>query len=422
MIFVGPEYLNDETLPYISDLLYHERLLYSLPVGFHPIEINSVIEFPSYCSNHSIALPKIIWDMCHLYFENSKASISAIKKIEPLRNGPITIVMLSYPRNRAAIEETANMIKENPIFIEEFKKVNMDKRFLARELLSHVLYEVFLEEGFQGAIAYLQEKAKTPDDFLILSAAVILNRLKFFTDPSAELILYEHSWYQAISEASTLLYGNNTQNDESDDEEFKIEHFRYKLFETILLPIFGKCDSADKANKVKSLLCDRKEEIISLKDECKRIATEVILLPTQNNAIREDQLRDLIKNKIADPLNGIVQTPKTELQSFIGNFLLDSTVIGGLLTVLQGFDASLVGTSAAAGFISSGIRNIIGNRSQKKDIPPKLIAENLRKSTKSILEMQDYLTSISISQVDHPPLNERMPNKTNAADAKKQRG
>jgi hypothetical protein len=62
------------------------------------------------------------------------------------------------------------------------------------------------------------------------------------------------------------------------------------------------------------------------------------------------------------------------------DFLLDSTVIGGLLALTQGGGTAVVGTAAAAGALSTGIRYLVRERSQKKTKPSKLLADGVRKA------------------------------------------
>jgi hypothetical protein len=85
MLVVAPGYLNEHCLPYASDIFYHKRLLYFLPTGFHPLELHSIALFPQYCHEHSVVMPKLIWEMCHLYFENSKRAVGCLDILEPLR-------------------------------------------------------------------------------------------------------------------------------------------------------------------------------------------------------------------------------------------------------------------------------------------------------------------------------------------------
>jgi hypothetical protein len=60
MVVVAPGYLNEKSLPYASDIFYHNKLLYFLPTGFHPIELNSVGLFPDFCKSHEVAMPQIL--------------------------------------------------------------------------------------------------------------------------------------------------------------------------------------------------------------------------------------------------------------------------------------------------------------------------------------------------------------------------
>jgi hypothetical protein len=79
MLVVAPGYLNEHCLPYASDIFYHKRLLYFLPTGFHPLELHSISLFPQYCYGHSVAVPKLIWEMCNLVvLENNNGSLTQL--------------------------------------------------------------------------------------------------------------------------------------------------------------------------------------------------------------------------------------------------------------------------------------------------------------------------------------------------------
>ena len=100
MLLVAPGYLNERSLPYVSDVFYHDRVLYFLPTGFHPLELNSVALFPDYCYGHSIPMPQLIWTMCGLYFQNSRPASECIEILEPLRKKHVAIAIASYSRDR----------------------------------------------------------------------------------------------------------------------------------------------------------------------------------------------------------------------------------------------------------------------------------------------------------------------------------
>lgn len=402
MLIICPGYLNDISLPLASDILYHKKLLYFLPTGFHPIELHSVAGFPSYCLQNSIALPSIIWEMCNLYFENGKVAIDCIDKIEPLRGKSITIAASSYARSRKMINESKKILNTHTELFELFKAVELDLRFAARELLSHVLFEIFLDVGLKGAIEYLQDNSRKPEDFLFLICAVLLNRLRIFDQPSIEIAVYEHSWYPLISKFSKINKSGIESEAVETSDEFTVEHFRYKLFETLLFPILGRCDSRQNSAIVAKLIEDKESAIDSFKEECKNIAVEIVLLPTEDENLRQDILKDRIKQRIVEPLSEILNKQRSEVKKITSDFFLDSTVVGGILTLLQGFNPMVISTAAAAGFISTGIRYTINSRSQKADHPSTLLAESILKSTIEFEKVQKQLEQVTLSEINIP--------------------
>jgi hypothetical protein len=165
MIVAGPGYISHKQLPLVSDIFYHGKLTYLLPTGTNPDEWKTVIGFPDYCYQNSIAFPQIIWDMCKLYFENNENAVKAINMLEPLRSDLIRLAATIYPRGRVQIESVLTLLERYPVLLERFDELVFDRSLAARELLSHVLYEIFLVEGYKGAVDYLQFNTRTPDRF-----------------------------------------------------------------------------------------------------------------------------------------------------------------------------------------------------------------------------------------------------------------
>jgi hypothetical protein len=401
MVVVGPGYLNHNCLPYASDIFYHKNLIYLLPTGFHPIEMNSVIEFPSYCYDHSIAFPKIIWEMCSLYFDNSKAANEALDIIEPLRGKFIKIVATSYPRGRTAIRSAKRLLMVHPSLQECFERTAFDIRFAARELLSHVLFEVFLEDGYKGAVKYLRANSEKPEELLRLVAAVLINRLRKL--PIHTLLLYEHTWYPMIRQMDALgLFDKSMDSTIGETDSFDVEHFRYKLFETILLPIFGRCDSLPKSRMIAEVAEKKYQEIEEFKRVCGTIAREVVLLPTTSVEIKQTKLSDMIGEYVTEPLSAIVEQQSKQVQNLLRAFVLNSTVIAGLLAALTGTDIGILGVAAAAGAISTGVRYILRLHSQQKVEPTALLLTGMRNRRVAYEQVERHLNSVSIEQLTLP--------------------
>lgn len=401
MIVVGPGYLNHNCLPYASDIFYHRNLIYLLPTGFHPIELHSVSGFPRYCYDHSIAFPKIIWEMCSLYFENGIAAKEALDIIEPLRERFINIIATIYPRGRTAIRSAKQLLMEHPLLQECFERTPFDIRFAARELLSHVLFEVFIEEGYKGAVKHLRANSEKPEEFLRLVAAILINRLRKL--PIRTLLLYEHTWFPMLNQMNDLgLFDKPGDSAVAEADSFDVEHFRYKLFETILLPIFGRCDSQPKSRAIAEVADKKCQEIEEFKRVCGTIAREVVLLPTSDVEIKQTKLSDMVREYVTEPLSAIVEQRSKQVQNLLRDFVLDSTVIAGLLTVLQGADVRTLGVAAAAGAVSTGVRYILRPKSQQKVKPNALLATGMQEMGVACEQVERHLNSITMQQVTLP--------------------
>jgi len=398
MIVVGPGYLNERSLPYASDVFYHGRLLYFLPTGFHPLELHSVAQFPEYCAIHSVPMPSVIWEMCRLYFQNSGPANTCLEVLEPLIQEHITVAVPSYPRGRYAVERAQALLCDHPLLLTAFADIDIDMRFVSRELLSHVLFEIFIEEGFRGAIAYLNANGDSPQKLVRLVAAILLNRLKIFANRQTKLLVYEHTWYPFMHSALDLLSGEGTQNDHA----FKVEHFRYKLFETILLPIFGKCDSKRKSELAAKTAQKRERAIVGLKEQCEIVAREVVLLPTQNEELRQKVLADEIKTRISEPLADLIRKPQRDVLNLLRDFTLDSTVIGGLLASAQGATGAVLGLAATAGAVATGVKYLISEEQGRLEKPSQLLLDGMRKARLDEESVQKHLRSISVDQLRIP--------------------
>lgn len=399
MAIVIPEYLSKKSLPLASDIFFHQNIIYFLPTGFHPIEINNVLDFPDYCKKKEVALPYIIWDSCRLYFEADKESLECAEILEPFRRSFIKCVLPIYPRGRKEIDDCKVFLKENQDIYEDFKKIALDLTFVSRELLSHILYEIFLEEGNEGAIEYIRENMSSIDDFLFLIAAVLINRLRIFSEMDSAFLIYNHSWYPVFSKISDLLC--KVEKNSSSDS-FLVEHFQFKLFESILYPVFGYCDLKTKNEKIAKIIKEKIAEINYLKEECMSIAEEVVLLPTTDNTLRQKRLSNLLNKRIVEPLGDITNRPARDIDQIIKDFLLDSTVVGGLIVTIQKPDPTVFKIALAAGAISAAARYLFRDKSLEKNIPNQVILEGMKKMKIDYEQIQKDIRGILIEDTSFP--------------------
>lgn len=391
-------------MPYASDIFYHGHLTYFLPTGFMPQEMKTVFEFPQYCRSRAIALPNIIWDMCKLYFENDIEANECVDILDPLRKEHITFALCVYPRNIEMINEAKEFINQHPSLLGIFERTEIDLKFAARELLSHVLYEVVLEKGIPGAVDYLRINSKKDNDLELLIAAAIMNRIQIFKSFESVLI-YEHDWYPLIMEVNkfqNIKNGNDKSSDYNDSES--IEFFRCRLFGEILNPIYDRCNSKSKNEKIGKIAKSKIQEILVLKEKCEVIAREIYLMPTREEEIKKKRMQELIQSEIAIPLSEITEMPLKKAKELLRDFLTDSSIIGGVLLIAQGETFTTLTTAAAARLISSGIRYIINN-SNRKTTPSDLLVTGMKEMNMKYEDVKNHLNSIALEQMSFPKIS-----------------
>jgi hypothetical protein len=399
MAIVIPEYLSKRSLPLASDIFFHQNIIYFLPTGFHPTEINSVLDFPDYCKKNEVALPYTIWDSCRLYFEADKEALECVKILEPFRRNFIKFVLPIYPRGRKEIDDCKVTLKENPDIYKDFKETALDLTFVSRELLSHILYEIFLEEGYEGAVKYIKENFTSIDDLLLLIAAVLINRLRIFSKMDSSFLMYNHSWYPVFDKLLDLLC--KTQKTSSSDS-LLVEHFQYKLFEMILYPVYGYCNLHSKNHEIAKIAKEKVAEINCLKEECMSIAEEVVLLPTTDTNLKQKRLSNLLNKRVVGPLGDIANKPVKDINQIIKDFVLDSTVVGGLVAMIENPDPIVLKVALAAGAISASARYLFRDKSLEKNIPSQIILEGMKKMRVDYEQIQNDIKGILIEDTSFP--------------------
>lgn len=391
---VCPDYLCKDTLPYAADIFYHGNLTYFMPTGFTPSEWENVMEFPQYCAERNISLPQIIWEMQKKYFECSKQAVISSKILEPFGK-KILKVLTSYPRDIAAISEARLEIKRNNKIMEKFLGIEIDFNFLTRELFSHVFLEVYLEGGFEYVRYYLETNFSNQEKMFELLAAVLVNRMyKVYNSGGINCIVYNHSCYPFLLE----IFEKKEENKVSFDSD-SIDSSAYRLFTEIITPIFGRCDSVQKSEYISQVVERDEEAILGLKNICKEIVETSIFYANDKIDLRDKKLKELVMEKVLEPLSCMMLKPKKDVKKILTDFILDSTVIGGILSISQGFDAGTVGVSAAAGIVSVGLKYILSEEKGKKNLPEKFLLEELKKNKLDYLQYEKEMQQISFSQI-----------------------
>lgn len=401
--FIVPSYIAPNTLPYAADILYHKRLIYSMPTGFHPIELSNVYFFPEYCRKEGIALPKMYWNFCEKYFLNTKLALDCIKILDPLRvSGNIKIVQFIYSRGIKAISDAAELVDTNPDINNSIANCPLSIPFIARELLSHVLYEVYLEKdsSFKEVVAYLQQY-QSVEQILKLVYAVLVNRFKMFAHPKfdAPLMVYHPEYVNILTKLNLLMSGSSP---EASDQN-KIDQFTYTLFSQLLLPIYGTCDSLKK-NHIVAIMCKEKSsEIDQLIEECRFIASDILFLQTQDNEVKKQRLAKLIQDRIMGPLSEFCEKEKAEASRILTEFVTESGIIATLLSLFFSPSPLNLLLSVAAAGTSTVLRHVITPRVEPR-LPTKFLLDSLRKMKHSETLFLTEINKIS-SSIDFTSFN-----------------
>jgi len=390
---VCPDYLCEDTLPYAADIFYHENLVYCMPIGISQTEWENVIEFPRYCAEGNIALPQIIWEMQSKYFECSKQAVECSKILEPLGKRVLKVSTV-YARDLAAITSCREKLRENPSIQDAFMKVACDLNFLTRELFSHVFFEIYLEGGFGLVKEYLEKNLCNAEEMFELMCAVVTNRIyKVFDNDGMKYIVYNHSWYPYLKECFKRMSENDDSQKISD-----IDPNIYRLFVEIVTPIFGRCDSNKKTTYIATVAEKQKDAILGLKNVCKEIVEESIFCVNDEIDLRDKKMKDMISNKVIEPLSYMMSRPQRDVKQLITDFILDSTVIGGALSITQGFDYNTVGVAAGAGAISVGLKYITSEKGRKIE-PTRFLLEGLKRNKMDYLNYEKNLQQITFNHI-----------------------
>jgi hypothetical protein len=400
--FVGPDYLCKRNLPYAADVFYHGKIIYFLPTGFHPLETESVASFPEYCISNSIALPMAFWKMCNIYFESAMESKECADILQPLRKDHIVIAESVYNRDLKAIRSMKALISKHPQLYELFKKIPVDMKFASRELMSHALYAVVLERGTSGAAQYLRKQSVSIDTLSKLIAAVILNRIRNITLFPGNLLIFEHEWYPIVLELSKYT-NKGTPNHviHNDEDSGRIEFVKFRLFEQLLNPVYGRCDTLSKSERIAKTISTKADEIKVLKQECQKIATEIVLTPTKDIWLKQQKLSELVEKEIVNPLSEVMERPSREIKNMLADFVLDSTVIAGVLGVAEGASAETLGIAIGAGVISSTLKNLtLGT--WRREVPSQFIVTGMKMLKIKWEVVQKQLSEISIKEISVP--------------------
>ena len=389
---ICPNYLCYNTLPEAADIFYHGNLTYFMPIGISPTEGENILNFPQYCIEKDIALPQIVWLMNKKYFECSKQAVECSDILQPLGKRILKISTI-YSRDIKAIEKTQRELSINNKILESFKQSADDIGFLTRELFSHIFLEVYLEKGIEFVKDYIEINFSDEEKLFELLAAVIVNRMRnVYSSNNINYIVYNHTWYPFLLNIFQYL------QEETSDKTGEIDTKVHRLFTEVVSPIFGRCDSTKKTEYIAHIANKQEDVINSLKKTCQDIVETSMFYVNDELDLRNSKMKSMVIEKVIEPLSYMMSKPKRDVKQILADFTLDSTVLGGILSLTQGFDANTVGMATAAGVISTGLKYIINSKEEKSSA--KFILKELKKNKVEYLEYEKILQQISIDQID----------------------
>ena len=88
-----------------------------------------------------------------------------------------------------------------------------------------------------------------------------------------------------------------------------------------------------------------------------------------------------------------------DIKKLVTDFLLDSTVVGGVLGMMQAPSVETLGIATAAGLISTGLKYVINEKNNSIVEPTKILVDGIKKNHVKYLDYERMLESISLGQL-----------------------
>lgn len=389
---VGPGYIAPEAIPHAADIFYFRDVHYTVPTGFMPIERSNVCEFPRYCREKGVSLPRVYWEMFGQYYDNDRLALDCAELLEPLTKvGKISFDRMLYERDRKTIQQAAKFVAENPGLLRLIMACPISFRFVSREVVSHAVSGIDPNRGvsFDFLIRYLS-RYSSRRKLIELTASVLVHRLEVFMQlersPFDEVLLFEEGQRRVIAEIKKLRLPKDDKNDPKSSEL----HLRYRIFGTLLEPIYGKCDSRKKNSIIASLSKDKASEIESLKEECLFLATDLLSRNIQEEETLRRLLTQLIADRIVRPLGEFTSKSQAETRRLLTDFVLSSGIVTAILSSIIEPNPSTVSLAIAAGGISALAKDLL-NSGFEPSPPTRFLLASLKKMK---VKERDYIVRL----------------------------
>ncbi len=378
MITYIPEHLSKTNLPWISDILYHEKIAYTHPTGFTPDEYEYLIDLYDYFTIKGIKQPMYFWYMLPNYFNLSDEFGEALNILSPLIHKNISISLLAYDRDLYRLNKTNEIFINDPNIYYHLSHVDVDFRLFDRELLSHI-WQVSLEPEFKDIVPYIKDITGEVDSFLINYYSILINKLLFFQSINIGIAIQNQTWLPLLKYLEKYSQSDNNIADSSNDSEFDLEHLKFRLFFELTSPIYGVCDSIKNSQFTLDLLNNKIDEIKALKNKCETIACELIKINCSDKAVLQKILDNELKKHVVLPLSDLIMQRKDKVEKILKSFVFDSTVIGAILsTYTNQVSMDTISVSLGAGLASSLGNNLIHKNNNLVN-PDKFILNQLKK-------------------------------------------
>ena len=382
-----PEHLNKNNMPWISDILYHPKLVYTYPTGFTPEEYKFVIELFDQLTKRKIKMPPNFWRMLPNYFNLTKEFIDASKTLSPLLNKKISFALLIYDRDINKLEKTKEIFINDDKIYKYLSQVKLDFRLLDREFLSHIWHASFEFENFDK-INYIKKITANSEEFLINFYSLFINKLLYLISLPIDKAIQNNSWWPLLGYLEKYTIENRQIQNNFESNKFTVERIKYRLFFELTSPIFGICNNIAKAIYTNELIENKIEEIDELKNVCESISFELMKINYNNSGLIQALLMHELKKKVLNPLSDLTKQTKQKIEKLFKSFLLDSSIIGTLVTALNNtITLETIGITASAGLLSS-LGNTFLNTNDNYTLPSKFISKQLKKIK---LEQKDYI-------------------------------
>ena len=381
MKLLFPEPLFDISLLSFSTFLYfqEEEITTTLhptvsifTTGCDPYFFAELIEKENPTWKHQFNYAFNVWNRSNEMLHNSS------QFIKPLQKDYLKTVWLAYSRTEEAMKDNEDIISSTGLSHEELLEI-IDIPMASQELISHILFEKFLEL-YNGQLpeqsklmkdlktkSFKETRAKNIDYRELLNYCNTL-----FASNNIEQLLIKSYFFRIrtlkhfedilLSNERLTKFLNKLPVEFSSGKEEKKEYYDnldvigWEIFRQLTSRYIDNIDPQERAQFIVKLRTKNNEEVITLKNKCLKLAEQYkgetnieALVKNISQHVRihtEKEIKDLLSlddKQLEDVLTAIFSDEKTWLA--IGTFII-SLVTGGV--ILTGGSALAAAANMAA--------------------------------------------------------------------------